>query len=200
MFYIFEQFSLHSFKRKIYKCFKASFFWTSCTTILKLISWYQFWWYSRIDLFNSPFSSKHTWSDLPISWQLGAMLQRQTVLHSFASGNGLVPKSQTHPWIHVKSTNRGNLFYFFPPLVFWKHSSPLPVSALCNRNPDFLDQANTTIFMLFLSSKVRFEKFWHLCIKYTSPDVNDRKLRAVGPSFAYYMDEKEEKKAYRGFI
>lgn len=150
---------------------------------------------------NSPFSSDHTWSRLPIAGRSSAVPQRQTVLCNFASGNSLVPKSQTHPWIHVQPTNKGNLMSFVPPLAFWKYSSPLTISAFCNKNPGFLSQAYITVFMVFFfQTRSVLKILVHLCIRYLGSDVSPRKFRGLGPSFFYYMDEKEEKKGYRGFI
>lgn len=86
-------------------------------------------------------------------------------------------------------------YLFVSPSGFWKHSSPLPISALCNSNPDFLDQANITVFMFFLSDKVSFENSFTFVHKIREswckcPDAQSSRLFFV-------MDEK---KAYRGFI
>lgn len=43
----------------------------------------------------------------------------------------------------------------------------------------------------------------HMCkflYSYVGSDVSAQKLRGLGPSLSYYMDEKEEKKGDRGFI
>lgn len=98
MFYRFEQPSLHSLKREILQCFEAflllyhfyyhfkeNFFEMSSGITVELVST------------NSPFSSSHTWSRLPIAGRISVVPQRQTVPCSFAPGNSLVPKSQTHP-------------------------------------------------------------------------------------------------------
>lgn len=205
VFYWFEQSSLHSLKRETLQCFKAflllyhlyyhfkaNFFDMSSADTLELVST------------NSPFSSNHTWSRLPIAGRISAMPQRQTVLCSFAPGNSLVPKNQTPPWIHVQSTNKGNLTSFVPPLVFWRYSSPLPITAFCNKNPDFLSWAYITVFMVFFfQTRSVLKILVHRCkflYSYVGSDVSAQKLRGLGPSLSYYMDEKEEKKGDRGFI
>lgn len=150
---------------------------------------------------NSPFSSNHTWSRLPIAGRISAVPQRQTALCSFAPGNSLVPKSQTHPWIHVQSTNKGNLMSFVPPLVFWKCSSTLPISAFCNKNTDILSQAYITVFMVFFFQTSPVLKILvHMCINYVGSDASAQKFRGLGPSLSYYMDENEEKKGDWRFI